>query len=143
MDKIVCATRGGEACRRTQEKAIALAKEHGAELIFLYVVDPSLVGPIDESLAEAVNDEMTRLGRSLLYIAQGRAEKQGQASEAVIRHGQVQPSIKDYLRQAGASMLVLGCPQTGSPPQAFTPQEIARFAETVRQDLGVEVVVVT
>jgi len=143
MEKIVCATRGGEACRRTQEKAIALAKERGAELVFLYVVDPSLVGPVDESLADAVNDEMTRLGRSLLSIAQGRAEKQGQASEAVIRYGEVQPSIVDYLHQVGADMLVMGCPRAGSPPQAFTPQEITRFAETVRQDLGVEVVVVT
>jgi nucleotide-binding universal stress UspA family protein len=143
MEKIVCATRGGEACRRTQEKAIALAKERDAELVFLYVVDPSLVGPVDESLTEAVNDEMTRLGRSLLHVAQGRADEQGQTSEAVIRHGKVQSAIQDYLRQVGASTLVLGCPRTDSPSQAFTSQEIQDFAETLRQDLGIEVVVVT
>ena len=41
MKRIVCATRGGEASRRAQERAISLAKELEAELIFLYVTDPS------------------------------------------------------------------------------------------------------
>ncbi|HIQ01546.1 MAG TPA: hypothetical protein EYH30_05385, partial [Anaerolineales bacterium] len=39
MGKILCATRGGEASYRTQDAAIALARERGDSLIFLYVVD--------------------------------------------------------------------------------------------------------
>ncbi len=34
MGPIVCATRGSEASRRTQERAITLAQERGAPLIF-------------------------------------------------------------------------------------------------------------
>jgi len=36
---IVCATRGGEASRATEDKAIAIARQSGARLAFLYVVD--------------------------------------------------------------------------------------------------------
>jgi hypothetical protein len=39
MGKILCTMRGGEASRRTQDAAIALAQERGDELAFLYVVD--------------------------------------------------------------------------------------------------------
>ena len=38
MRLILCATRGGGASYITQDKAIALAKEKDASLIFLYVV---------------------------------------------------------------------------------------------------------
>jgi nucleotide-binding universal stress UspA family protein len=143
MKPIVCATRGGEACRRTQERAIDLAKERDAELIFLYIVDPSLVGPVDESLAEALNDEMTRMGRSLMRIAQGRARERDVTAQAVVRHGAVQQNIKDFVCEVGASTLVIGAPRTGTVPQAFTPTGIQRFAQEVHEETGVEVVVVT
>ncbi|OQY18688.1 MAG: hypothetical protein B6I34_10380 [Anaerolineaceae bacterium 4572_32.1] len=143
MSSIICATRGGEACRRTQEKAVALAKEQGAELTFLYVADSSFVGPVDKSLADAVTDEMARLGRALLRVAQLRARDQGLAAQTVVLQGPVQQSIKDHLRQVEASTLVIGAPRTGTPPQTFTPPEIQRFAQAMRQDLDIEVLVVT
>lgn len=143
MRRIVCATQGGEASRRTQERAIDLAKEQGAELIFLYVVDPSFVGPVDDSLAEAVKDETARLGRALLRIAQGRARKQGLTAQAIVAHGPVPPSIKDYLCQVKASTLVIGTPRTGAVSQAFTLEGIQHFAQSVCQETGVEAVVVT
>jgi nucleotide-binding universal stress UspA family protein len=143
MQPIVCATQGGEASRRTQERAIDLAKEQGAELIFLYVVDPSFVGPVDDSLIEALKDEMARLGRALLSIARGRARQQGLTAQAVVIHGPLQQSIVGYLRQVGASTLVIGTPQTSAMSQAFTLEGIQCFAQSVRQETGVEVVVVT
>jgi nucleotide-binding universal stress UspA family protein len=142
MKPIVCATRGGEACRRTQERAIDLAKQRDAELIFLFVADPTDVGPVDESLVEALKGEIERLGRALLRTAQGRAQKQGLTAQAVVLHGPVEQSIKDYLRQTKAGALVIGAPRTGAAPQAFTREGIQRFAQAVRQETDVEVVVV-
>lgn len=143
MQPIVCATQGGEASRRTQERAIDLAKEQGAELIFLYVVDPTFVGPVDDSLVEVLKDEMARLGRALLRIAQGRAHKRGLTAQAVVIHGRLQQSIKDYLRQVGASTLVIGTPRTSEVSQSFILKGIQRFAQSVRQETDVEVVIVT
>lgn len=143
MKPIVCATRGGEACRRTQERAIELAKERDADLIFLYVADPSVVEAVDESLVDALKSEMARLGRALLRIAQGRAQKQGLTARTAVLHGPVQQSIKDYLGQVEAATLVIGVPRAGAVPRAFTLEEIQRFSQAVRQETDVEVVVVT
>jgi len=143
MRPIVCATRGGEACRRTQERAIELAKEHNARLIFLYVADPSLVGPVDELLVEPLKAEMGRLGRSLLRIAQGRAKRAGKTAEMAVVHGSVQPSIIEFLRQQDAGVLVLGAPRSGATPQEFSNESIDQFALVVQQEANIEVVVVT
>jgi nucleotide-binding universal stress UspA family protein len=143
MRPIVCATRGGEASRRTQKRAIALAKERDAELIFLCVVDPTFAGPVNESLAAALKDELRRLGRSLLSIAQMRAREQDVAVQAVTRCGPVWQNIKDCVREVDAETLVIGAPRTESTSQAFGPGDVHRFAETVRQSTDVEVIVVT
>jgi nucleotide-binding universal stress UspA family protein len=143
MQPVVCATRGGEACRRTQERAIHLAKEKDAPLIFLYVADPDLVGPVSEPLEEALRQETARLGRALLRVAQERARKQGLTAQAVVIHGPVQQSIQDYLQQVEADTLVLGAPRVGAAPQVFTAEGIEDFAEAVRQETEVEVIVVT
>jgi nucleotide-binding universal stress UspA family protein len=138
---IVCATRGGRVCRCTQERAIYLAKERSSELVFLFVADPSFAGPLNDALQAALTDELTRLGRSLLYIAQEHARKQGLEAKVVIRHGPVQQSIEEYVRQVNASTLVIGAPQTSPVPQTFSPEELNNFVAEVQQATGVEVVV--
>lgn len=141
MGPIVCATRGGRSCRCTQERAIALAKERGASLIFLFVADASFAGPMDERMETALADELGRLGNSLLHIARGRAKKQGINAEIAVRHGQVQENIEEFVRQVNASTLVIGSPQTSSVPQLFTPRELDDFVTAVHDSTGVEVVV--
>jgi nucleotide-binding universal stress UspA family protein len=141
MGAIICATRGGRASRATQERAIALAKERGTPLVFLCVVDPSFAGPMDEPLTCALNDELKRLGRSLLCIAQARAQKQGIDAQTVVRSGPVAESIEAALREFGADTLVVGGPGAGSR-EAFGSEDINRLAEAVRQSMGVEVVLV-
>ena len=142
MGPIVCATRGGEASRRTQEKAIALARERGAPLVFLFVADTNFAQPSNSSLADALADELERLGRGLLYIARSRAEEQDVSAEMVVRHGAVRQAIEDFLREVHASALVLGAPGTGSEKKTFSPGELPRFAQEINSSTGVEVIVV-
>lgn len=142
METIVCATRGGEACRRTQARAIELAKERNAELIFLYVLDPSLVGPVDESLAGALREEMARLGRALLRVAQSRAKEQGLDTQTVVLEGQVRDKIKHAVQKYLASTLVIGSPLSNAAHQTFTKESIKSFADIIREELKIEVIVV-
>jgi len=139
MRPIVCATRGGEASRRTQERAVALAKERGAKLIFLYVVDRGFAGPVSEALADALEDELKRLGTSLLHIAQARAREQGVEAETAVRFGPVWETIGEYLRRVGAGTLVVGAARGG------TREETEAAAQWIRrlEESGVEVVVVS
>jgi nucleotide-binding universal stress UspA family protein len=142
MGPIVCATRGGEAGRRTQERAIALAKEQGAGLVFLCVFDPNFVGQLNGALAGAVEKEQQWLGRALLGTAQARAQREGVDAEAVVLSGPVLETIESYLGQIQASTLVIGEPKIDSALTAFRPGKVQHFAERVVQDTEVEVIVV-
>lgn len=143
MGPIVCATRGGEAGRRTQERAVALAKERAAKLIFLCVFDPSSVGNANEGLRAAMVKEQQWLGRALLGIAQARAQKEGVDAGTEVCSGPVLETIEEFLRNVDADALVIGEPKRHSALTAFQPGKVHQFAERIRHDTGVEVVVVT
>lgn len=143
MGPIVCATRGGGASRRTQERAIALAKERDSDLVFLFVVDPSFTELVDEKLSAALTDELGRLGRSLLCIAQARAREKGTEAETEIRTGSVRQEIEKYLREVDADTLVIGAPRANSTGRAFGSENIYQLAEAIEQSTGVDVVVET
>ncbi|MBN1316059.1 MAG: universal stress protein [Anaerolineales bacterium] len=143
MQTIICATRGGEACRRTQGRAIELAKEREGELIFLYVVDISLVGPVDKGLVDALKEEMARLGRALLRVAQSRARDQGKEARAIILEGNVREKIKEAVLDNRAQTLVIGTPVSNATHQAFSRESIKSFADLIREDLNIEVIVVS
>lgn len=143
MRPIVCATRGGQASRRTQERAIALAKERNAKLIFLCVTDPSFSEPADDALAAALADELRRLGKSLIYIAQARAREQGVEAEAVVQCGSVCQSIEDFLDEVNAQALVIGSPQGDIPLRPFGADKMDGFIDSIKEKDDLEVVVVS
>jgi nucleotide-binding universal stress UspA family protein len=143
MRPIVCATRGGQASRRTQEQAIALAKERNTKLIFLCVTDPSFSEPADDALAEALADELRRLAKSLIYIAQARAREQGIEAEAVVQCGSVCQSIEDFLEEVDAQTLIIGSPQGDVSLRPFGADEMGGFIDTVKGKEDLEVIVVS
>ena len=143
MGLIVCATRGGEAGRRTQERAVALAKERGDELVFLCVFDPAFAGNLSDALSEAVVQEQQWLGRSLMNVAQSRARQQGVNAHAVVRSGPVVENIEDFVRESCASMLVIGEPKVDSALATFTLDNVQSCADQMVDKTGIDVVVVT
>jgi nucleotide-binding universal stress UspA family protein len=142
MGLLVCATRGGEAGRRTQERAVALAKEHGHELVFLCVFDPAFAGNLSHPLSEAVVQEQQWLGRTLMSVAQSRARKQGVDAHAVVRSGPVVENIEAFVRESCASMLVIGKPKVDSALGTFTLDNVQSCSDQMADDTGIAVVVV-
>jgi nucleotide-binding universal stress UspA family protein len=142
MELIVCATRGGEAGRRTQERAIALAKERGDELVFLCVFDPAFAGNLGDALSEAVVQEQGWLGRSLMNVAISRARKQGVDAHAVVRSGSVVENIEGFVRESCASTLVIGKPKVDSALGTFRLENVQSCADQMVDKTGIEVVVV-
>jgi nucleotide-binding universal stress UspA family protein len=143
MGPIVCATRGGEAGRRTQERAISLTKERGTELIFLCVFDPDFAGPLNSALSAAVVEEQQWLGRALVSVAQARAREQGVEAGVVVLGGPVLERIEEFLCESGASTLVIGEATIDSGLSAFRPGMVQSCARHFEQNTNVEVVVVT
>jgi len=142
MKRIVCATRGGAASRRVQDEAIALAKQQGASLTFLFVADSCSCGAMTEDQASVVREELTRMGRSLLHIAYVRAREQGLRPELVARCGPVRETIVQYVRESQADTLVVGAPRSALGSQVFGDEGIRAFAREVTEQTGVDVVIV-
>jgi nucleotide-binding universal stress UspA family protein len=100
------------------------------------------VARIDTSISGTVEDEMERLGASLLSIALERAADQDVSAEMVIRRGSVAQVLEAYVRESGASTLVLGAPGRDSPPDTFTDKAMRQFAADVQMATQCEVIVV-
>ncbi len=137
MGKILCATRGGEASYRTQDAAIALARERGDELLFLYVVDTRFLNRSASAVRpDVVSAEMEHMGDFLLAMACERAQKQGVEAKPVIRHGQLREELKAAAREEGVDIVVLGRP--GGGDSAFVPADLEAFAAALERETGVE-----
>jgi nucleotide-binding universal stress UspA family protein len=137
MGKILCATRGGEASYRTQDAAIALAKERGEELLFLYVVDIDFLQRTARAVRpDVVMVEMEKMGEFLLAMAQERAQKQGVVAEYVLRHGDVRPEIIAVARELDVALVVLGKP--AGEESAFALKGLETFAAEIEAETGVK-----
>ncbi|MGW8319111.1 MAG: universal stress protein [Candidatus Promineifilaceae bacterium] len=132
MGCIVCATRGGASSRAVQRKAIDYARERNQKLVFLYVVDASGLEGVEDILLPAVKSELYWLGRTLLKVAQKRAENMAVTAELEVREGNVQEQIIHFLEERSASLLLLGAPRN-STASVFGDDAIERFAESIHQ----------
>jgi nucleotide-binding universal stress UspA family protein len=136
VGKILCATRGGEASYRTQDAAIALAKERDDTLLFLYVVDLRFLDKTSGSVVVNVEQEMTKMGEFLLLMAKERAAEQGVVAEAICRKGEVREELKNAARESGVSLVVLGRPvHVGS---VFELASLEAFAAQIESETRVE-----
>ena len=141
MGKILCATRGGEASYRTQDAAIALAKERDDELLFLFVVDTRFLGRTARAVRpDVVAEEMSRMGEFLLAMAQERAQEQGVAADYLLRRGEFRDELKATASEQGVDLVVLG--QPGGKGSAFVPADLEAFAAEIEAETGVEAVIV-
>lgn len=140
MGKILCATRGGEDSYRAQDKAIALAKERGDELVFLYVVDLAFLDKTAGPIVVDVKGGMDRMGEFLLIMAQERAREQGVTATYILREGEVQAEIKAATREEGIDLVVLG--QPGGENRILVLEALRAFADEIKAETGAEVLIV-
>ena len=140
MGKILCATRGGEASYRTQDAAIALAKERDDTLLFIYVVDLHFLDKTAAPIVVDVENEVAKMGRFLLLMAKERAAEQGVAADAICHKGEVREELKNAARQEGVSLVVLGRP--AGEESVFKLAGLEAFATEIGAETGVEAVIV-
>ena len=143
---IVCATRGGEGSRAVRQRAIALALEDGCALVFLFVIDIKAIDRAGHesggrALSDALQKELSWVGRALLEIARRRAKLAGVEAEIVIREGEVKEVITTFLKKRRPSHLLLGAPR-GTTANVFGDDAVERFAEEISAASGVAVEVV-
>ena len=137
MGKILCATRGGEASVIAQDAVIALAKEQGDELVFLYVADISFLDQM--ALPQAVNVEsrLEKLGHFQLVMAQERAAAQGIEAQAIVRIGKLKAELIVVAEEIAATIIFMG--SSLGPDAAFVNAGLQAFAAELKTETGIEV----
>ncbi len=139
MGRILCATRGGEASRRTQDAAIALAKEQGDELIFLYVADSSFLNQTAAPLVIDVESRLVRMGEFQLLMAQERAAAQGISAQAIVREGKLRAELVGAARELEVDLIVLGHPVDRHEQAVFDETALQAFATSLQAITGTQV----
>lgn len=141
MNKIVCATRGGEGSRAVQLAAIEQAKTTGNPLVFLYVAAPGSLSDVSPALETAVREELVWLGKALLFVAEKRARDAGLEVESALRQGPVLDQICSYLVSNNVTILLLGAPR-GTTSELFGDDPVERFAADIHQRTDVAVKII-
>jgi len=139
MGRILCATRGGEASHRTQDAAIALAKEQGDELIFLYVADYSFLNQTAAPLVVDVEARLVRMGEFLLLMAQERAAVQGISAQTVVREGRLRAELVGAAKELEVDLIVLGRSVNLHRQAIFDETALQAFATSLQAITGTEV----
>ena len=137
MGKILCATRGGEASYRTQDKVIALAKETGDELIFLFVVDLHFLDRTAAPIVVDVENNIADMGEFLLLMAKERAAQQGVEARTLCREGELIEELQKAAQEEDVSLIVLGKPV--GEESLFRLTELEKLAERIQAYTGVPV----
>ncbi len=108
---IVCATRGGEASRATEDKAIAIARQSGARLTFLYVVDTSFAveQATSEVELEMMATDLRHIGELILKRVRAKAAEAKVAATMELCAGAVSEEIEEYVTEhPEVDLLVVG-----------------------------------
>jgi nucleotide-binding universal stress UspA family protein len=142
MTRILCATRGGEASRRTQGQAIALAQAQHAELIFLYVFDLDFMKRVQADSIPDIANEMERMGEFLLAMAREQASERGVEAWTICRQGNTRTEIKAVAVEEEVDVVVLGQPSGTTGRDFFAAEALRCFAEEIEAETGARVMLV-
>jgi hypothetical protein len=141
MKKILCATRGGEASRRTQDAVIAMAKEKDASILFLFVVDVEFLKLTARGVRpDVVATELEHMGEFLLAIACERATAAGVEADMCVRHGSLVEALRSAAVEEGADAIAFGRP--AGPDSSFSLTDLERLAAGIQEDTGIETYIV-
>lgn len=141
MKTILCATRGGEASKQTQEAVVAMAKREGARILFLFVVDVEFLRLTARGVRpDVVAAELANMGEFLLALACERAVAQGVEADMCVRHG----SLVDALISAAADYQVdaIAFGRPAGAGSSFSLAELERLAARITEDTGIETYIV-
>jgi nucleotide-binding universal stress UspA family protein len=141
MTKIIlCPTRGGKDSYPNQDRAIAIAKERGAEVLFLYVTNVEFLGLTAAPKLIDIEDELDEMGEFMLTMAQERAEKASVNALALVQRGHFREVLIDVIEEHDIDTVVLGSSAGGTG--MVTAAYVHNLADEISGKTGVEFIVV-
>jgi hypothetical protein len=134
---IVCATRGGEGSEPTIKRAIALARERGFRLTFLYIADLEFMKRAPTGHVSLAAEELRKMGEFIMMRLVEQAQAAGVEADFAVRVGRFEGQLLRYLAESRPATLVLGCPQPDTC--LLEPTILSRLAQKVEEQTGVQV----
>jgi nucleotide-binding universal stress UspA family protein len=143
MKTIICAVRGQPESRATVTKAINIALEHKAQLIFCLVIDAEFLGHSAPTMAplRAVYRQLEDMGEFSMLILCDRARNRGiEEVDYIIRKGNIPRQLHLLAAEIGAEMMVLGRPFRSFGRNVFTPAKFEKFVEKLERETGTKII---
>ncbi len=137
---ILCPTRGGKASVLNQERAIAIAKERDADLLFLYVTNVEFLGLTAAPKLIDIEAEMDEMGEFMLTMAQERAEAAGVRALTDVHRGRFRQVLVEFIHKHQINTLILGSSAGGTG--VITQEYLQGLVEEIGGKTGVEVIIV-
>jgi cation:H+ antiporter len=134
---VLCATRGGHASQPTHQKAIEIALDRGAELIFLYVFDQQAIQQVATPILINVSAQMNHMRAFLRNTARRQATQAGVRAKVLVRAGSLREQIQAIANEQGVDLIVMGNPSEKS--SLFKREALRALADEIEAETGIEV----
>jgi hypothetical protein len=114
-----------------------MAKEEGASICFLYVVDVEFLKLTARGVRpDVVATEMEHMGEFLLAMACERATAEGVEAEMCIRHGPLIEALESAAQEEGVDAIAFGRPV--GLDSSFSLTDLQDLADRIEADTGVK-----
>ena len=137
---ILCPTRGGKGSYSNQDRAIAIAKERRAEVLFLYITNVEFLGLTAAPKLIDIETELDEMGEFMLAMAQERAEKANIKALTLVQRGHFREVLVDVMEEHQIETVVLGSSAGGSG--VVTAEYIRELVDEIGGKTEVEFIVV-
>jgi len=142
---ILCPVRGAPESRATVSKAIDLALEMDARLVFFHVVDAEFLGSsgFGQPLG-LIYSELTEMSEFMMLVLKDRAERRGvKQVDVVIREGNVRKQLRQAAIETHARVMVMGRPTRSPGSNVFKSGEFEEFVKELEEVGEIEIIMVT
>jgi nucleotide-binding universal stress UspA family protein len=139
---ILCPVRGGPESKGTVSKAIHLALDKDARLVFLHIVDAEFLGAsgFGQPLG-TVYRELREMSKFVMMVLKDRAERRGvKQVDVVIREGNVRKQLRRAAVETRASVMVMGKPVRSPGSNTFKSGEFERFVQELEEIGDIQII---
>jgi nucleotide-binding universal stress UspA family protein len=141
MPKIIlCPTRGGKGSYPNQDRAIAIAKERDAEVLFLYITNVEFLGLTAAPKLIDIEHELDEMGEFMLAMAEERAEGAGVKAGSIVKRGHFHKVLAEVIGEYPVETVVLGSSFEGTG--VVSAKYIQDLVDEIGSKTGVEFIVV-
>jgi nucleotide-binding universal stress UspA family protein len=140
MPGIVCAIRGGPASQPTIEKSIALGKDSGQTIYFLYVINLDFLAHSGGGRVGHIAEDIQEMGEFILLAAREQAQAQGLCTEMITAEGEVIEEIIALCLEIDADYIVLGRPGKDNEDNLLDVNEFQAIIEYIEENTHAAVV---